>query len=106
MQLLFFNGTDRCFETDGVGRGEQACSEGGEVFGATNGSAGGGFGQRHHAVCAPLLLALAEVLTQRGEQADLQLNAHRPRALAAARADVDEVIQSGVVRPAWHRTDD
>lgn len=92
-----FCDTDWCFEADGVGRYKQACSEGREVSGATDGSAGVGFCQGHHAICPPLLLTLIKVLTQRGKHPDLQMNTHRLRAGAAGRAHIDKVVQSGVV---------
>lgn len=98
--------TDRHFKADGIGRYKQACCEGCEVPGATNSSAGFGFCQGHHTICPPLLLTLTEVLTQRGKHPDLQMNAHRVRAGAAGRAHVDKVIQSGVVRPVEHRTEE
>lgn len=91
--------TDRHFEADGVGRDEQARSEGREVVGAAHGPAGVGLGQGDHPVGPPLLLALAEVLTQGGKHADLQTSGRRVRAGPAGRAHVDEVVQGGVVRP-------
>lgn len=72
------------------------------MAGAADGAAGVGLGQRHHAVGAPLLLALAEVLAQRGEHAHLQpqrAGGGLQGAPAAAGAHVDEVIQRGVVGP-------
>ena len=95
--------TDWNNEADGVGRHKQAGAESREVPGTANRSAGVGFGQGHHAVRPPLLLALTEVLAQRGENPDLQTNAGGPGEGPAGRAHVDEVVQRGVVRPAEDR---
>lgn len=89
--------TDWYCEGDGVGWHKQACREGRQVSGAANGSAGVGFSQRHHAIGPPLLLTLAEVLTQRDKHPNLQLNSHRLRVGAAGRAHIDKVVQSGVI---------
>lgn len=94
---FLFCDTDWHVKADGVGWYEQACSEGREVSGATNGSAGIGFCQGDHAICPPLLLALTEVLTQGGKHPDLQTNIHRLSAGAAGCTHVDKVVQSGVV---------
>lgn len=64
---------------------------------AADGSAEVGLCQRHHPVRPPLLLGLAEVLTENGKHPDLQANTGRLRIRAAGRAYIDEVILSGVV---------
>ena len=89
--------TDRHFKADGVTWHKQACSEGCEVFCATNCSAGVGLFQGHHAICPPLLFALTEVLTQRGEHPDLQMNTKRLSVRATGRTHVDEVVKGGVI---------
>lgn len=98
-EIAVFRDTDWQFEADGIGWYKQAGGKGCEVPGATNGSAGVGLCQGHHAVCTPLLLTLTEVLTQRGKHPNLQTNTHRLRGRVAGRAHVDKVVQSGVVRP-------
>ena len=95
--------TDWHREADCVGWYKQACSEGGEVPCAANSSAGVSLCQGHHAISAPLLVTLTEVLTQGGKHPDLQADTHRPRAGAAGRTHVDEVVQCGVIEPVEHR---
>lgn len=97
--------TDRHFKADGVTRYKQTRSEGCEVLRAANRSARVGLCQGHHAVCTPLLFVLAEVLTQRGEHPDLQMNAKRLSVRTAGRAHVDEVVQSGVIGSEQRRTE-
>lgn len=96
-----FCDTCRQFKADGVGWYKQTCSEGCEVSGAANGSAGIGFSQGHHAICSPLLLTFTKVLTQRGEHPDFQMNTHRLRAGTARRAHIDKIVQSGVIWSGW-----
>lgn len=60
---VYLSDTDREFKADCICRYKESCSEGREVPGTANGSAGIGFCQGHHTICPPLLLALTKVLT-------------------------------------------
>lgn len=90
--------THRGDELHGVGRHEEAGGEGREMSGAADGPAGVGLGQGRHAICAPQLGALAEILTQRGEHAHLQANQTRVVGPAAC-GHVDVVHLCGVMGP-------
>lgn len=104
-KLISVSPTDWDCEADGVAGHKQARAEGREVSGTAHSSAAVGLRQGHHAVRPPLLLALTEVLAQRGENPDLQTDAGGPGAGSAGRAHVDEVVQRGVVRAARDRAE-
>lgn len=85
-------------EGDGVHRNEQTGGESGQMMRAAHGSAHAGLGERIHAVRPPLTGALAEILTQRGEDGHLEPDQIRI-AGAAARAHVYIVLTRGVIGP-------
>ncbi len=85
-------------EGDGVDRNEQAGGESGQMMRAAHGSAHAGLGERIHAVRPPLTGALAEILTQRGEDGHLEPDPIRISG-AAARAHVYIVLTRGVIGP-------